>query len=81
MEAHGEGPGYVLEFERAVMDGDRRRIDMCLSKDTYSSVQSAEATIKIRMARTGKRLRWYECPYCGRYHLTSKPERGIVRAA
>lgn len=77
----GRGPGYVLEYERVVLAGDRRRIDMCLSKDGYSSEWSAEAVMRVRMTRTGKPLRWYECPNCGYYHLTSKPERDYPRAA
>lgn len=71
----------MLEFERAVLAGDRRRIDMCLSKDSYSSEWSAEAVMRERMTRTGKQLRWYVCPYCGDYHLISKPERGFAKAA
>lgn len=71
----------MLEYERAVLAGDRRRTDMHLSKDGYSSEWSAEAVARDRMTRTGKQLRWYACPYCGDYHLTSKPERKAARAA
>lgn len=43
----GKGSGYVLEFEHAVMTGDKHRIDMCFTKDTGSSLQFAETTIRV----------------------------------
>ena len=54
---------------------------MCLNKGTYYSIASAETVIRERERKTRKPLRWYECPYCGNYHLTSKPERDYPRAA
>ena len=65
----------------ALASGDRRRVRMCLNKGTYYSIASAETVIRERERKTRKPLRWYECPYCGNYHLTSKPERDYPRAA
>ena len=57
----------------AILAKDKHRISMCLSKDRYASQGRAEAAIPRREAKTGKVLRSYHCPYCGGYHLTSKP--------
>ena len=45
---------------------------MCLFKDSYKSIESAEATIRWRTAMSGQYLRWYVCPYCSEYHITHK---------
>lgn len=54
---------------------------MCLSKDRYALRQSAEHAIPRREAKTGKVLRLYQCPYCGGYHLTSRPAAQAPLAA
>ena len=69
----GRGKGYREAYVAAVRRGDKTRISMCLSKDRYASQGRAEAAIPRREAKTGKVLRLYQCPYCGGYHLTSKP--------
>lgn len=53
---------------------DKVQISMCLTKDRYGTRESAELTITRREMKTRKLLRLYACPYCGGYHLTSKPE-------
>lgn len=68
---------YVL----AILAKDRVRISMCLSKDRYALQQSAELAIPRREAKTGKVLRLYQCPYCGGYHLTSRPTAPVPEAA
>lgn len=69
----GRGKGYRETYVAAVMSGDKTRIGMCLSKDRYASQASAGSAMARREAKSGKVLRLYQCPYCGGYHLTSKP--------
>ena len=69
----GWGKGYVETYVIAILAKNSVRIHMCLSKDRYALQQSAEHAIPRRQAKTGKVLRFYQCPYCGGYHLTSKP--------
>lgn len=72
---------YVDVFVSAVLAHDRVRIRMCLTKDRYSSYESARFTIERRQTKSGKLLRLYQCPYCGGYHLTSRPEVPTPQAA
>ena len=69
----GKGAGYYDEYLAAVDSGDKRRVRMCLDKATYLTVEAAERVINVRTRTSGKTLRWYTCPYCGLYHLTSAP--------
>ena len=39
---------------------------------TREQIQKLEATIRWRTAVSGQYLRWYECPCCGKYHITHK---------
>jgi hypothetical protein len=77
----GHGEGYVDVYVDAVLTHDKVRIHMCLTKDRYSSYESARFTIERRQTKSGKLLRLYQCPYCGGYHLTSQPEVPTPRAA
>ena len=48
---------------------------MCLSKKAYPSERMA--TFKLQTAQLARRnkkksLRWYPCPICHKFHLTSK---------
>jgi tRNA(Ile2) C34 agmatinyltransferase TiaS len=42
---------------------------MCIGKVAHRTEREA------RLAKRGTRLRVYECPVCGRWHLTSKPAK------
>lgn len=77
----GKGVGYFEEYSDANQKGDRRRVRMCLNKSTYFSVAEAERTIRYRVVASGKSLRWYECPYCGHYHLTCQQKAFVLEAA
>ena len=77
----GRGKGYLETYVIAILAKDRVRISMCLCKDRYALQQSAESAIPRRETKTGKVLRWYTCPYCGGYHLTSKPVESMPLAA
>lgn len=46
----------------------------CAGKQTYGSGRSARADArKIRRNRGGHKMHAYECPFCGRWHLSSMP--------
>lgn len=44
----------------------------CTSKVGYSSLRHAERIAREIEAKRGDKLRIYECPVCGLYHLTKK---------
>ena len=71
----GKGPEYPQEYRAAALAGDTRRIKACLRKGTYHSVEEVERTIDVLTVSVGKSLRWYTCPYCGKYHITHKQRR------
>lgn len=77
----GRGRDYEEFFVAAVLAGDKLQISMCLTKDRYSSQESAQIMIARREAKSGKSLRSYECPYCNGYHLTSQPLAEVPLAA
>ena len=72
---------YTKVYVEAVLAKDKIRVSMCLTKDRYSSQESAQLTIQRRETKSGKLLRVYQCPFCGGYHLTSKPEADMPMAA
>lgn len=71
----GKGVTFVSDYGHALECGDWRRIQTCLKKGTYTTVAEAEAMIRICEQKRGVTLRWYECPYCGKYHITHQPLR------
>ena len=77
----GKGAGYHDEYLAAVNVGDMRRVRMCPGKSTYPTVAAAEQVIVVRGSASGKALRWYSCPYCGRYHITSQRMAPMSEAA
>ena len=77
----GKDAEYFQKYQVAIQNGDRRQIGMCLKKSTYFSVSEVEKTIRIRKTASGKALRWYTCPYCGRYHITSQQMAPLPEAA
>lgn len=48
---------------------------MCTSKKRYPHRADAEEAIQLCALHGRRGLHCYECPYCGGWHLTSKPER------
>lgn len=77
----GKDAEYFQKYSDANRRGDRRQVKMCLSKRTYFSVAEAERTIQYREVASGKALRWYTCPYCGLYHITSQRMAPMLEAA
>ena len=77
----GREKDYTRVYVEAVLAKDKIRVSMCLTKDRYSSQESAQLTIQRRETKSGKLLRVYQCPFCGGYHLTSKPEADMPMAA
>ena len=71
----GKGSAYEQEYVLAVVSGDRVRIKMCLSKDTYHTCAEADATAYRRGLETGLKLRSYQYAYCCEYHITKSSER------
>ncbi len=65
--------GHIETYVAAVLRHDKVQIGMCLSKDRYALQASAVSAMARLEAKTGMVLRLYQCPYCGGYHLTSKP--------
>ena len=77
----GKGPGYNLEYVIAVKAGDWRRINMCLSKNSYQTEHEAETEIVRSTKKRGRQLSPYSCPYCHEYHITHQPARNPLKAA
>lgn len=69
----GKEAGYVERYVTVILCGDFRQRDMCMKKNTYPTEAAAEAMIQGREAASGRDLRAYQCPYCGKWHLTSQP--------
>lgn len=70
---------FAREDERAWRtalehDAEVRR-KACESKNRYAHLDEAQEALEWSEARGRRGLRIYECPYCGGWHLTSKPER------
>lgn len=55
-------------------DAEVRR-KACESKNRYAHYSDAQEALEWSEDRGRRGLRIYECPYCGGWHLTSKPER------
>lgn len=50
---------------------DYRQASMCLSKKRFNNEMEAIAAC-IRVSRNTGPLRYYRCPYCDGFHLTSQ---------
>lgn len=46
--------------------------NMCLRKKSYKTLEIAQAVANQVLKTRGTKLRAYYCPFCNRYHLTSK---------
>lgn len=77
----GKEAGYLDGYVTALLVHDTRQVHMCLKKNTYHSVPVAERTIEYRKSESSKALRWYVCPYCGWYHITSHDKAETPMAA
>ena len=77
----GKDPDYDSEYVYALRIGDKRKIKMCLDKNTYRTECEVETEIERSARKRGRQLRWYECPYCGWYHITHQPARTPLKAA
>ncbi len=53
-----------------------KRYGKCVGKVPHSSKATALRYIKNRYLQSGIKLRFYECPGCLDYHITSKPPFG-----
>lgn len=51
------------------------RVKACESKNRYAHLDEAEEVLAWCEARGKRGLSIYECPYCGGWHLTSKPRK------
>ena len=50
---------------------DRRRIHrQCARKKGYTTSKDANRQIQKTFKATGIKLAYYQCEYCGKYHLT-----------
>ncbi|MBQ9955145.1 MAG: hypothetical protein IJO87_06920 [Eggerthellaceae bacterium] len=61
--------------EAALRREGELRIKACESKNRYAHLDEAEEALAWCVARGRRGLSIYECPYCGGWHLTSKPRR------
>ena len=72
-----------MGHSRKILEATRRRkrlkrnyssddYSRCLKKKVYSSYGLAKAVMMERTQHDNQRLRIYQCPSCGFYHLTHK---------
>jgi len=54
------------------IDKESGQYKACLKKKQYDSEIQAAASAGMQQFYTGKRLRWYHCPWCGKFHITHK---------
>jgi hypothetical protein len=54
------------------IDLEYHRERACTSKRAFDTKAEAKAEAKVVSKRKGIKLRVYECPFCGRYHHTSR---------
>ncbi|MGI6218092.1 MAG: hypothetical protein ACOYIK_10845 [Coriobacteriales bacterium] len=70
---------FEREDNRRTQDEMRRenarRNKACESKNAYDSRGEAQAAIAACEEHGVRNLRCYKCPYCGKWHLTSKPQK------
>ena len=77
----GDGLDGVFAGEGARVSRNEQQHDealrrkACTSKKRYRSKVEAEAAIFACAEHGTTGLHCYECPHCGGWHLTSKPER------
>ena len=53
---------------------------MCGRKAAYWNEHQARSVAGVRMAAGAPELRAYECPYCGKWHLTHKEYSEVTYA-
>ena len=53
----GKGPNHESEMMDAIMTGDKRKIKMCLDKNTYRTECEVETEIERSARKRGRQLR------------------------
>ena len=69
MRRHGHEPRQPQNLGRCASSGGKRCFRSC------DDAEAAAARILESNTCNAKLLRAYECPYCKRWHLSSKPLR------
>lgn len=59
--------------ESFVREGSFAEAMSCARKCAYSSEETAELVALRNTLASGQDIRVYQCPFCGKWHLTSKP--------
>lgn len=57
---------------------DRRKkemLRMCGNKKAFFNTHTAARAATMILQKGGPLMRWYECPFCGKWHLTSQREK------
>lgn len=62
--------GKLADFP---MEKLRFMVGQCRQKRAYATYAEVLAAKKRCQAKFGKEMYWYECPICGKFHLTSHP--------
>lgn len=50
----------------------RREYSECKRKKGFATTREVNRIIQIAYAESGIKLDYYQCTYCGKYHLTKK---------
>ena len=57
----------------------KRRYSECERKKGYTTTADANRQIQYIQKKQGLTLKYYQCSYCGKYHLTKKYVRNKFR--
>lgn len=68
---------YTRKKIKALKNGprhiDKKRLyQECTKKIAYPTTSSANRMIRHQFKKYGIKLNYYQCSYCGKYHLTKK---------
>lgn len=58
-------------------DDRKRAYYQCSRKKGFTTSREANAQIHRTLKKQGIKLNYYECPYCGKFHLTKKFVKGV----
>lgn len=58
----------------------KRDTRMCSRKKRFKDKSSAKKVVRNILRESGDELRYYECPICKGYHLTSLINEGVLRS-
>ena len=56
------------------LHGDGQLYNDCGRKKGYHTTKEANQAIHRASRHTGATLRYYHCSFCGKYHLTKRPQ-------